>query len=90
VRDAFQVHLVNKRADAVRYRVEVDPSPGMTSVVPLPVVSVAPLGDARVPVFVTVGRPDFRAEFPVVVRVVPEARAVSATTLTGTFLGPRS
>jgi cytochrome c oxidase accessory protein FixG len=90
VRDAFQVHVVNKRADAVRYRVEVEPSPGVSSVVPLPVVSVESLGDARVPVFLTVPRAAFRSEFPVVVHVVPVDHPAPARTLAGTFLGPRS
>lgn len=88
VRDAFQVHVVNKRAEAVSYRVEVVPAAGMSALVPLPVVSVPPLGDVRVPFFVTVPRADFNAEFPVVVHVLPAGRA-TMTTLTATFLGPR-
>jgi hypothetical protein len=89
VRDAFQVHIVNKRAEAASYRVEVEPAPAMAVLVPIPIVSVASLGDARVPVFLTVVRSSFHAEFPVRVHVTRVDDAKDDVVVTGTFLGPR-
>jgi cytochrome c oxidase accessory protein FixG len=88
VRDAFQVHVVNKRAQVVEYRVEVEPATDMTALVPMPAVTVEPLGDVRVPLFVGVPRAAFRSEFPVRVRVTPAHEPESVTTTTATFLGP--
>jgi cytochrome c oxidase accessory protein FixG len=89
VRDAFQVHIVNKRAEAASYRVEVEPAQAMAVLVPIPIVSVASLGDARVPVFLTVVRSSFHAEFPVRVHVTRVDDAKDDVVVTGTFLGPR-
>ncbi len=89
VRDAFQVHIVNKRARAASYRVEVEPAPGMAALVPMPSVSVASLGDARVPHFLTVARSSFHLEFPVRVHVTCVDDTKDDVVVTGTFLGPR-
>jgi cytochrome c oxidase accessory protein FixG len=89
IRDAFQIHLVNKRAEAVTYRVDVEPVPGMTALVPTPTVAVDGLGDARIPVFLTVSRPEFHAEFSVRIRVAPVDAPAKTMQVSGTFLGPR-
>ena len=88
VQNALQVHLVNKRAESVDYRLDVDPAEGMTAVVPIATVTVDALGDVRLPVFLTVPRPLFRAEFPVRVRVTSARSPGEATLATATFLGP--
>ena len=46
----------------------------MTVVLPMPTVTLAPLSDVRVPVFLSVPRDRFHAEFPVRVRVVRDGR----------------
>jgi cytochrome c oxidase accessory protein FixG len=88
VRDAYQVHIVNKRAEPATYEVSVDPADGMAAVVSMSEVTVAPLGDARVPVFATVARTAFRREFPVLVRVTPRRDPKAVALVTATFLGP--
>jgi cytochrome c oxidase accessory protein FixG len=88
VRDAFQVHIVNKRAEAIEYAIEVETAQDMTPLVPMPVVTVDPLGDVRVPVFLAVPRAAFQSEFPVHVRVTPSRAPTNTTTVTATFLGP--
>ncbi len=88
VRNAFQVHIVNKRAESVQYRLEVEPSPEMSVVVPMAVVDVEPLAGARVPLFMSTPRSRFRVEFPVRVRVIPAGHQEKASTVTATFLGP--
>jgi len=88
VRDAFQLHIVNKRAQSAQYRLDVDPAEGMSALVPMPTVTVDALGDVRVPLFVTVPRAMFRSEFPVHVRVTPLEGGEAPTTVTASFLGP--
>jgi cytochrome c oxidase accessory protein FixG len=90
LRNALQVHLVNKRAEAVEYRIDVEPAAGMSALVPISVITVDSLGDARVPLFLTVQRGGFHSEFPVRVRVVRTADPKDATVATATFLGPSS
>ncbi|HLK39880.1 MAG TPA: 4Fe-4S dicluster domain-containing protein, partial [Polyangiaceae bacterium] len=89
VRNALQLHLVNKRATPETYRLQVLPVDGVTVVLPMPSVAIAPMADARVPLFLSVPRDTFRAEFPVRVRVVRTADERDARAVTGTFLGPR-
>jgi cytochrome c oxidase accessory protein FixG len=88
VRDALQVHLVNKRDDRVAYRIDVDPVSGMTAVVPISLVTVEALAAVRLPVFLDVPRAVFRAEFPVRVRVTRTDPPGEPTSLSATFLGP--
>jgi hypothetical protein len=90
LRNALQIHLVNKRASARSYHVEVDAAPAMTAIVPLPVVSVDSMGSVRIPVFLSVPQEAFKGDFPVRVRVVADGAADPATakTLTASFLGP--
>lgn len=88
IRNALQVHIVNKRAELSSYRVEVDSSIDMTAVVPLPTVDVTSLGDARVPLFVSVPRSRFVREFPVRIHVVRVGDEKNAKMVTATFLGP--
>jgi cytochrome c oxidase accessory protein FixG len=88
VRNALQLHLVNKRSDSAVLHVHVDPAPGMTVVVPMQDVTLAALSDTRVPVFLSVGRVDYRADFPVRVQVVRGDDVRDAIVVTGTFLGP--
>jgi cytochrome c oxidase accessory protein FixG len=88
VRNALQLHVVNKRADRTSYRVEVEPAPGMSAVVPMQTVSLAALDGTLVPVFLTVPRETFHGDFLVRARVVREDDPRDAVTVQGTFLGP--
>jgi cytochrome c oxidase accessory protein FixG len=90
LRNGLQVHLVNKRAESVEYRIEVEPAAGMSALVPIPTITVDSLGDARVPVFLTVPRGGFHSEFPVRVRVFRTADPRDTSVATATFLGPSS
>lgn len=88
VRNAIQLHVVNKRATAETYHVEVKGAQPVGVVLPMANVSVAPLSDVRVPVFLSVPRADFHGDFAVHARVVREADERDAIRVTGTFLGP--
>lgn len=88
VRNALQLHVVNKRAEREAYRIEVDPAEGMTVTLPASQVIIPALADLRVPVFLTVPRDRFRGDFPVRARVRREGDTRDGMTVTGTFLGP--
>jgi cytochrome c oxidase accessory protein FixG len=88
VRNAMQLHLVNKRSDPEDYRVEVEPAPGMNVVLPMPTVHLAPLADVRVPVFLSVPRDRFTGDFPLHASIVRRDDARAVVKVAGTFLGP--
>jgi cytochrome c oxidase accessory protein FixG len=90
VRNALQLHLVNKRSMVETYRIEVEAQDGVSVVVPLPTVTVQPLGDARVPMFLSMPREHFRSDLPVRVRVRRTDDVRDTTTASSTFLGPSS
>jgi cytochrome c oxidase accessory protein FixG len=88
VRNAMQLHLVNKRSQPGVYRVQVEPASGLTAVVPMTTVSLPALSDARVPVFPSVPRDAYRADFTFRVDVGRVDDPKDTTIVTGTFLGP--
>ncbi len=88
VRNALQVHVVNKRASAESYRIEVQPSASLTALVPLSTVLVGSMGDARVPIFLSVPEAEFGGEFPVRVRIERVGEPPELTILSARFLGP--
>lgn len=56
VRNAFEIHLVNKAPGTARFRVEVEAPVAADIVVGTPEVELASLADARVPVSVSIAR----------------------------------
>jgi polyferredoxin len=88
VRNSLQVHVVNKRSTPEAFHLEVESAEGMSVVLPMHSVSVEPLSDARVPIFLSVPRDRFRSGFPVRVRIVRAADEQDARVVAGTFLGP--
>jgi hypothetical protein len=88
VRNALQLHVVNKRSEATTYLIEVEPADGMTVVLPMPTVTLASLSDAHVPVFLSVPRERFHQSLPFRARVVRTGDARDEVLVQGTFLGP--
>jgi len=88
VRDALQLHVVNKRSVPQSYRVEVEPADGLSVVMPLPTVALAPLADARIPIFLSMRTDSYRGDFPVRARVVRADDERDAIRVSGQFLGP--
>ena len=88
VRNALQLHVVNKRSAPATYRIDVEPRDGMSVVLPVSTVSVGALTDTRVPLFLSVPRDRFQRDVPVRVRIVRADDARDEATVTGTFLGP--
>ncbi len=52
VRNAFEVHLVNKRNHSTLFELRAGRAHGLHYVIAMPRIALAPLGDQRVPVFV--------------------------------------
>ncbi|HEY2518255.1 MAG TPA: cytochrome c oxidase accessory protein CcoG [Polyangiaceae bacterium] len=70
VRNAFDLHVVNKRGAAARFDIAVVGPPGMRTVLPMARVEVAPLGDAHVPLFLSLAQSEFHGDAPVRIQVV--------------------
>jgi cytochrome c oxidase accessory protein FixG len=90
VRNAFQLHLVNKRKGREAFTLRVEAPADVAVVLPLPRVEVDGLGDARVPVFLSTPRARFERDVPVRLLVrregAPEGETVEAR---ATFLGAK-
>jgi cytochrome c oxidase accessory protein FixG len=69
IRNAFELHLVNKEAKSATFTVEPAAAPGLSFVVPMRELTVEPLGSRRVPVFVTMAAADFTADQPFSIRI---------------------
>ncbi len=89
VRNAYDIHLVNKQSRRVTFDIESDARPGVSFVIPLRTITLEPLAGTHAPVFVTVPRAQFHGDFRVRLRVRPEGMpADSARTIEAPFLGP--
>jgi cytochrome c oxidase accessory protein FixG len=87
VRNAFDVHVVNKRNERATLLIEPVPPENVTVVAPIREVTLDPFGSVNVPLFISIPRSGYRGEFSVPVRV----RVVGgdeAKTLSAPFLGP--
>jgi cytochrome c oxidase accessory protein FixG len=90
VRNAMQIHLVNKRSAPETYRIEVEPQEGLSVLLPMSTVQVGSLTDARVPMFLSIPRDRFTRDVPIRVHVTRVDDARETTAVAGTFLGPSS
>jgi cytochrome c oxidase accessory protein FixG len=91
IRNAFVLHLVNKRGTRATLVVEPAPPRGVTVVAPLDRISLGSLETAEAPLFVTVSPTQFRGDFDVPIRVRIEGDGpAAAKTLNAPFLGPSS
>jgi cytochrome c oxidase accessory protein FixG len=88
VRNAYEIHLVNKRPERCGYVVTPEGVGAARVVLPLREVVLSSLGQARLPVFVEVPRAEFRGDFPVRLRVSPQGPGEESRVVTAPFLGP--
>lgn len=89
VRNAFTIHIVNKRSSETVFLIEPVPAPGATFLVPLREVRLKPLAQVSAPVFVTLPANDFVSDRALPLRVVPKGFEAEARTITLPFLGPK-
>jgi cytochrome c oxidase accessory protein FixG len=87
VRNAFEVHLVNKAPQAADFRVSVESPVAAEVVLPTPEVHLASLADARVPISVAIERVDLASPVELVV-VIEERASGESRRQTVRFLAP--
>lgn len=87
VRNVFEVHLTNKHADPARFHVSVSAEVPAEVVVGTPDVSLSALGDARVPIAVSIERSQLRAPVTLDVAIRDESTGQTHHTVTR-FLSP--
>jgi cytochrome c oxidase accessory protein FixG len=88
LRNAFEVHLVNKESTPVTFTLEPVGPPDMTYVMSTREVTLDGLGQRRVPIFVTMEQAKFTGDRPVVVRIMPK-QGGKVLEAKATFLGAR-
>jgi polyferredoxin len=89
VRNAFEVHLVNKRPTTETFVLEPEAVPGLAFVVPIREATLDSLASTRLPVFVTIDRAAFHGDFAIHLRVRrKDALTEDAISATAKFVGP--
>lgn len=86
VRNAFTIHLMNKRAEPTTFTIEASSAGPLSFVVAMPKPEVKALGGVDVPVFATTPSASFAAPVPFTVKISEPGGQVRE--LSGTFLGP--
>jgi len=87
LRNGFEVHLVNKTSQRVRYTLRPEAHPDLGFVVPLSSVELDALGSQRVPFFVTMEQARFTGSVPITLHVTAEDGA--KRDVNAVFLGAR-
>jgi cytochrome c oxidase accessory protein FixG len=87
LRNAFDLHIVNKRGGRETFHVVVDAGAEVTAIVPMSTLTLDAQSSAHAPVFLTLPRDRFDRDFAVRVRVSRDGG--ETTVVTGKFLGAR-
>ncbi len=87
LRNAFDLHVVNKRAERQAFELRLEVPANAASIVPIARFEVAPMGDAHVPVFVTMPQTQFRGDGAVLVHVTHAAKSAREVIARANFLG---
>jgi cytochrome c oxidase accessory protein FixG len=88
LRNAFDLHIVNKRGTREAFDVTVEAPESVHAIVPVAHLDVEPLESAHVPLFVTVPQASFHGDIPLRVRVARRANgAKDDVVATATLLG---
>jgi cytochrome c oxidase accessory protein FixG len=88
VRNAFDLHVVNKRGERAVFDVRAETPAGVEAIVPIARVEIAPLGATHLPLFLTMPQAQFTHDAKVSVRVAREgAAATDVIVVPITFLG---
>ena len=89
IRNTLDVHLVNKRSEAQTYAITVTPPAGVSAIVPIPRPEVAGLGDAHLPLVLTMPTASYQGDGKAHVTIVSEGNASDTKTITVPFLGAK-
>lgn len=89
VRNAFELHLVNKRPGTEVYDIVPERLPGLGFVIATPTVTLGSLAQATIPVFITNDQSALRGDFPVHLHVRPRgAPEAEEANVSAKFVGP--
>lgn len=88
VRNTFDLHLVNKYAEPVTYRLEGVAGDGLTYILPIPEVTLDSLAGRHIPVMVSVAEGEMEPRMRAHVRVVPVGHEEDAIVVDDPFVGP--
>lgn len=69
IRNAFELHVVNKRGEAATFQVEAASDPDLAFVIPIATFDLEPLASRRIPVFITMAQSSFTTDRPFSIRV---------------------
>lgn len=85
ISNSFELHVVNKQPAPVKYTIETS-GQGLSFIVSIRELTLAPMGDAHVPIFVSAPVREAKSEMPFEFKVV-RADAKEVVTTRGTFIG---
>lgn len=85
VSNTFELHLVNKQPAPIAYTIEPS-GDGLSFIVSIPKVTLPPMGDVRIPIFVTTPVRSAKRETPFEIKITRED-AKELVAARGTFLG---
>jgi cytochrome c oxidase accessory protein FixG len=85
IRNAYLIHLANKRSVRTTFAIAPEPTEGMRFVVPLTEVTLEPLGQAEAPVFATLDPARYASSFALKVHMKTSGEE---RVLTAPFVGP--
>lgn len=93
IRNAFELHVVNKRGTVVSFTVEATAQPDLGFLIPIDHFELEPLASRRIPVFVTMDQSKFMGDRPFIVHVRGVEHGASPSTIDSeakaVFLGAR-
>ncbi|MBK6528917.1 MAG: hypothetical protein IPF99_04865 [Deltaproteobacteria bacterium] len=87
VRNAYDIHLVNKESHRVTFTIDPLTGAPFAFVIPMARVTLEPLVGAHVPVFVTIPQGSLQGDARIRIRVRPEGEG-QPRTIEAPFLGP--
>lgn len=88
LRNAYEVHLVNKLSRKEEFEIIAEPIPSVSFVVPLARLTVEPMKSVHAPLFVTMPRSAFKQDFAVRVAIRNARDPARSKTVETRFLGP--
>jgi cytochrome c oxidase accessory protein FixG len=87
VRNAFELHIVNKLDEPATLDIVADPPPGATVILSMKTVTLAPLAAGEVPFFVTIPRGASKPSAPISVHIRRHDKPTEIV-VNGSVLGP--
>ncbi len=90
IRNAVDVHVVNKRGEAAAFDFSIEGPPNVTAMIPVQHAEVPSLGDVHVPVFLAMPTDTYKGDVPVKVKAIRTgSNPPDELVMTLTFLGAK-